>query len=108
LSHPWDIDDKDTSIAHVANLGAATANNSVFENMGIDKIESDQKANQLGIKYTTEQSAETKLLRLLNDDTAPHFLYQDILAWALEAKRNKYSFCPQHLERSSQVKYLEK
>jgi hypothetical protein len=34
--------------------------------------------------------------------------HHDILSWASEAKRNQYSFCPQRLERSSQVKYLEK
>jgi hypothetical protein len=65
--------------------------------------------NQFGIKYTAEQFTETKLLKILNDVGAPHFLYQDILSWALEAKRNKkYLFCPQRLERSSQVEYLEK
>jgi hypothetical protein len=41
LSQSWDIDDKDTtSIACVANLSVATANNSVFENKGIDSIKS--------------------------------------------------------------------
>jgi hypothetical protein len=64
--------------------------------------------NQFGIKYTAEQFTETELLKIQNDAAAPHFLYQEILSWASEAKRNKYSFCPQHIEHSSQVRYLEK
>jgi hypothetical protein len=105
---PWDIDDGDTSIACLANCSVRTSNNAVFEETGVDRIECNQKTNQFGIKYTTEQSIETKLLKNLNDAAPLHFLYQDILAWASEAKHNKYAFCPQRLQRSSQVKYLEK
>jgi hypothetical protein len=86
MAHPspsllqlWDIDDDDTSIACVSNLSVPTANNTVLEDTSIGKIEFDQKTNQFGIKYTTEQFIETKLL-ILNDATAPHFLYQDNLA----------------------------
>jgi hypothetical protein len=60
---------------------------------GNDKIEFDQKTNQFGVKYTTEQfTVGTKLLKITNNAAAPHFLYQDNLAWVSEAKRNKYSF----------------
>jgi hypothetical protein len=63
--------------------------------------------HQFGIKYNVEKFTETKLLKVLNDAaTASHFLHQDILAWALETKYNKYLFCSQSLEQSSQVKYL--
>jgi hypothetical protein len=31
----------------------------------------------------------SQLLKILNDAAAPHFLYQDILSWASEAKGNK-------------------
>jgi hypothetical protein len=69
---------------------------------------SAQRTYQFGIKYTTAQFSETKLLKILNDAALPHFLHHDILSWASEAKRNQYSFNPQCLERSSQGKYLEK
>jgi hypothetical protein len=74
----------------------------------VNKDDSGENTYQFGIKYTTAQFSETKLLKILNDAAVPHFLYHDILSWASEAKRNQYSFCPQRLEWSSQVKYLEK
>jgi hypothetical protein len=103
LSQPWDIDDEDMSIACVANMSVATPINSVLKKMGIDRIEADQKANKFGIKYAAEQYTVTKLLKFLNDAVSRY-----PIAWASEVKCNKYSFCPQCLERSSQVKYLEK
>ena len=81
---------------------------SVVATLAIDTIDGNQPSNRLGIKYTAEQFTETKLLKILNDAVAPHFLYQDILSWAAEANRNQYAFRPQRLERSAQVKYLEK
>jgi hypothetical protein len=36
------------------------AKNTVLEDTGIDKIGFDQKTNQVGIKYTTEQFTEKK------------------------------------------------
>jgi hypothetical protein len=74
----------------------------------VNKDDSVQNTYQFGIKNTAEQFTETKLLKILNDAAVLHFLYHDILSWASEAKRNQYSFCPQRLERSLQVKYLEK
>jgi hypothetical protein len=107
-SQTWDINNDDISVAPVANLSVPTSNNRVVEDTDVDKIEYAQKTSQFDIKYTTEQFTKTKLLKILSDVATPHFLYQDILSWASEAKDNKYSFCPQRLELSSQVKYLEK
>jgi hypothetical protein len=101
LSQPWDIAGDDTSVALVAISSVPTPNNTVVEKKDVDKDVSSHKTNQFGITHTAERA------KLLNA-AAPHFLYQDILAWALEAQRNQYSFCPQRLERSSQVEYLEK
>ena len=81
---------------------------SVVATLAADTIDGNQPSNRLGIKYTAEQFTETKLLKILNDAAAPHFLYQDILSWAAEAYCNQYAFRPQRLERSAQVKYLEK
>ena len=109
-SQTWDVDDEDTtSFVCLDNSSPPTANDSVIvETLAVNTFESNQSSNCLGIKYTTEQFTETKLLKILNDAAAPHFLYQDILSWAEEAKRNQYSFRPERLERSAQVKYLEK
>jgi hypothetical protein len=74
----------------------------------VDKDYSAQNTNQFGIKDTAAQFTKTKLLKILNDAAAPHFLYHDILSWASEAKRNLSSFCLQRLDRSAEVKYLEK
>jgi hypothetical protein len=108
-SQPWNItNDNDSSVDRVANCSVPPSNTPVVEQTGLVQVESSQTTNQFGIKYTAEQFTETKLLKILNDAAAPHFLYQDILNWASEAEHNKYSFCPTRLERSSQVKYLEK
>ena len=108
-SQPWDIaNDDESSVASVANSSVPPSNTPVEEQTALVHVESTPTIKQFGIKYTAEQFTETKLLKILNDAAAPHFLYQDILNWASEAKCNKYSFCPTRLERSSQVKYLEK
>jgi hypothetical protein len=91
----------------LADQSVVTGTNNELEDMGIDQIETSQQTNHFGIKYTsTEQFTETSLLKTQNV-AATHSLYQDILAWASEAKCNKYPFSPQHLEQSSQVKHLE-
>jgi hypothetical protein len=100
--------DDETSVAHVAHSSVPTFNNTVDVETDVNKDDSAENTYQFGIKYTTAQFSETKLLNIQNDAAVPHFLYHDILSWALEAKRNQYSFYPQRLERSSQVKYLEK
>ena len=108
-SQPWDIaNDDESSVASVANSSVPPSNTPVEEQTALVHVESTATIKQFGIKYTAEQFTETKLLKILNDAAAPHFLYQDILNWASEAKCNKYSFCPTRLERSSQVKYLAK
>jgi hypothetical protein len=108
---PWDFGNDDaTSVARIANSWVLPTfnNDTVDVETDVDEDNSSQNTYQFGIKYTAAQFTETKLLKILNDAAVPHFLYHDILSWASEAKRNQYSFCPQRLERSSQVKYLEK
>jgi hypothetical protein len=96
-SQPWDpAKDDDSSVDRVANSSVPPSNTLVVEQTGLVQVESSQTTNQFGSKYTVEQFTETKLLKILNDAAVPHVLYQDILSWASEAKRNKYSFCPTH------------
>jgi hypothetical protein len=49
-----------------------------------------------GIYFTSSTFVETKLLKMLNDAHAPHFLYQDVLNWTKEgaAKELNYDFLP--------------
>jgi hypothetical protein len=113
LLQPCDFDDDNSipTVAHPVANQITNTNTTTSTTVGASTTmhpASNQHANQYGIKYTTEQFTETKLLKILNDAAAPHFLYQDILTWAKEARRNDYSFSPQRLERTAQVKYLEK
>jgi hypothetical protein len=88
-NQPWDFgNDDETGVAHVAHSSVATFNNTVDVETDVDKDDSAQNTYQFGIKYTTAQFSETKLLKILNDAAVPHFLYHDILSWASEAKRN--------------------
>jgi hypothetical protein len=64
---PWDIDDGDTSIAGVENRSVATGTNNELEDTGVDQNETNHQTNQFGIKYTSEQFTETKLLKILHD-----------------------------------------
>jgi hypothetical protein len=43
----------------------------------------------------------------MNNVHAPHFLYQDVLNWAMEAKQLLYEFRPQHTTRWAQVKHIK-
>jgi hypothetical protein len=76
-SQTWDIDNDDTSVAHVAKFSVPTSNHTVAEDIDIDKFDRTQEANQFGMEYTAEQLTETKLLKILNDAAAPGFLDQD-------------------------------
>ena len=73
-----------------------------------EESEDDRKPAAVAITYTAAQYHETKLLRLLDDVQAPHYLYQQILEWAHEAKLDKYDFTPQRKTRSSQIEHLKK
>jgi hypothetical protein len=58
--------------------------------------------------FTPSDYAETKLLKLMNDAHAPHFLYQDVLNWAMEAKQLHYNFCPQCTTPRAQIRHIGK
>ena len=60
------------------------------------------------ISFHTHSFMETKLLKLLNDVNAPHSLYQNVMNWASEAKKDGYEFRSGRTTRAAQVKHLEK
>jgi hypothetical protein len=43
-----------------------------------------------GVTFTNSDFMEPKLLKILNNAHIPHFLYQDLLNWAKEAKQSNY------------------
>jgi hypothetical protein len=62
-----------------------------------------------GLCFTPSDYAEMKLLKLMDDVQALHFLYQDVLNWAMEAKQLHYNFfCPQCTTGYAQIIYIEK
>jgi hypothetical protein len=74
-NQPWDFGNDDaTSVAHIANSRVLPTfnNDTVDVKMDVDEDNSSQNTYQFGIKYTTAQFTETKLLKILND-AAPTF-----------------------------------
>ena len=55
---------------------------------------------------TNEQSFKCKLLKILNDVNAPHYLFQLIMECALEAARLGYAFQSQST-RNAHIQYLK-
>jgi hypothetical protein len=75
---------------------------------GVYTESANDAAFRFGIRFTTEQFHETKLLKILSDANVPHYLYKDVMGWARDAALAKYTFNPTHTLRNAQVKYLEK
>ena len=61
-----------------------------------------------GLCFSTPDFVETKLLKLMGDAHAPHFLYQYVLNWAKESKQAGYDFRPKRTTRRAQIKHIEK
>jgi hypothetical protein len=116
-SIPWACVAWDTSSEE--ELSEDESSNSVATSKSLDDAEEDDNANDSvatsselftshGLCFTPSDYAETKLLKILNDAHAPHFLYPDLLNWAKEAKRLKYDFKPRRTTRPAQIKHIEK
>ena len=57
--------------------------------------------------HTNEQYFECKLLKILNDINAPHYLFQSIMEWAQEASQPGYTFQPKQSTRKAHIQYLK-
>ena len=57
--------------------------------------------------HTNEQYFECKLLKILNDVNAPHYLFKSIMDWAQEASRSGYTFQPKQSTRKAHIQYLK-
>ena len=116
LLYPWDDDDnEDNSMA--PEIDEAVDGNLVDDNSFadlpncLDSVYTEsahEAALRFGSRFTTKQYHETKLLKLLSDANAPHFLYQNITQWGRAAQRDRYDFHPSCSTRNAQIKSLEK
>ena len=109
--YPWDDDESLDQLDEDVIQNVAHDNNGAGEpnNQARSSFESPNDAvMRFGIRFTTEQYHETKLLKILGDANASHYLYKDIIEWGRAAQHDNYNFNPQRSSRNAQVKYLEK
>ncbi len=104
---PWDSTSEEASSSSCLD-DSDTADEADNDNLSTDPSIPHEFVMAHGLCFTPSDYAETKLLKLLNDAHAPHFLYQDVLNWVKEAKQLQYDFCPQRTTRRAQIKYIEK
>jgi hypothetical protein len=106
--YPWDEDDSvhesedASSVKDIIRTGAPNNQASVYTESANDA------ALRFDIRFTTEKFHETKLLKLLSDANAPHYLCKEVMEWGRAAAHDNYNFNPTRTSRNAQVKYLEK
>jgi hypothetical protein len=105
---PWDSDSSSEE-----DSSDASTNDSISANNDENTVVEDAKPGPNsgttdGVCFTRSDYVETKLLKLLDDAHAPHFLYKDVLNWAREANKMKYEFRPARTTRRAQINYIEK
>ena len=102
---PWDSTSDEESTSNEASI----SNNSDDDaDSDINQDTSTELVTPDGLCFTASDFVETKLLKLMDDAHAPHFLYQDVLNWAKEAKQFGYDFRPKRTTRRAQIKHVEK
>ena len=114
--YPWDDDDDDENENDNKLLDQQYeegSNNQLAANEpnlpdGTYSESAHEASMRFGIRFTKEQYHETKLLKLLSNANAPHYLYKDIIEWGQSAQLDTYDFDPQRSTRNGQIKYLEK
>jgi hypothetical protein len=63
-------------------------------------------SDRYNIPFTTTQLVETKLVKLLNDSYAPHYLFKDLMDWMKDARSRGYEFGAVRSQRKSHISYL--
>ena len=63
---------------------------------------------QSGSTFTASNYASTRLLKILDNANAPHFLYRDIMQWAVDSKAHGYQFESQCNSRPAVIENLVK
>ena len=98
LLYPWDDDaDDDDGLLDQqfddATNNIGNSNNAADVPNHLDGTYAEsahESALRFGIRFTTEQYHKTKLLKLLSDANAPHYLYKEIIEWGQAAQRDTY------------------
>ena len=103
--YPWDDDDSLPELDETSNENIVAPPN---HPAGIYSESTNDSALRFGIRFTTEQYHETKLLKILSDANASHYLYKEVMDWGRAARHDNYNFNPTRSSRNAQVKYLEK
>ena len=101
--YPWD--DDDSLIESDSSIGLSDDNNSYAPNElnqhnGVFAESANDQALRYGCRFTSAQYHETKLLKILSDANAAHYLYKDITEWGRVAREDDYHFNP---SRSTQI-----
>jgi hypothetical protein len=109
---PWD-DENSLDESFEAALGHDEASTNEFEASTIHPAGTysesrNDSALKFSIRFATKQYHKTKLLKILSDASAPHYLYQEVMNWGSAARLDNYHFSPTRSSRNAQVKYLEK
>ena len=78
---PWDdeasVEESDEASVEVPEDESTGSASNI--NAGVYRESANEAAMRLGIRFTTKQCHETKLLKVLSDANAPHYLYKDIM-----------------------------
>jgi hypothetical protein len=109
---PWDDEDSlDESVEAAVGNNEASTNKfeaSVTHPAGTYSESTNGSALKFGIRFTTKQYHETKLLNIISNVNAPHYLYKEVMNWGSATRLDNYNFNPTRTSRNAQVKYLEK
>jgi hypothetical protein len=108
---PWDDEDSLDELDEAANKNIEASTNQLEDPAtypaGTFSESTNDSALRFGIRFTTEQYHETKLLKILSDANASHYLYKEVMEWGSAARLDNYNFNPTRSSRNAQVKYLE-
>jgi hypothetical protein len=109
---PWSDEDSLDELVE-ATLGNDEASTNKFEastihTAGTYSESTNDSSLRFGIRFTTEQYHKTKLLNILSDANAAHYLYKEVMNWGSAERLDNYHFNPTRSSRKAQVKYIEK
>jgi len=104
---PWQ-GSEDEAIDVSAEFTTALGDDSEGHDVMEETIPVTASAQDYGTSSTLEDQTQTKLLKMLNDAHAPHYLFEGINDWARTAHSSGYGFNPQHRSRVGQLRYMER
>jgi hypothetical protein len=100
---PWDDEDSlDESVEAALGNDEASMNEfeaSTIHPAGTYSESTNDSALRFGIRFTTEQYHKPKLLKILSDANAPHYLYKEGMNWGRAARLDNYHFNPTRSSR---------